>query len=790
MNLQQPRFIPRGLTPTYEQRLIQLAQQRISLVEAGAGTAKTTTLALRVGEALQRGVRPEQILVWVFTEPAATVFRHRLQELGVAPAVLGRMNIGTVETFARAQWARWGEAQTPYIEQLGELQEPILQALEDCSERYRQWYPYLEIRTHAAAVSQFFSTLLRLKHSLAWEDEDLSLSAEERAELVQVPLVDYLWAKSYEQNRLGAFGDALFRGPFDASYDLACALNQQPELSAGLPDYRLIVIDELHDMNATAFRILRALLQSGTTYLVAAGDSDQVIYPHMGADRRYLHEHFQAHFRTVQRYQLSHSFRFGPWLALTAGAFKNKPLQSGRARPTALKVQQYGQPTQLPEQLLQTVSQLIQRPGRNLSQCAVILRALHQSVLVENALLLASVPYQCHGFSPYLLRDEILFVRGLLALALDEVGVLHDTTRRAVVEALSLFGEAQLSVEDLALAQEDIVQDASILHYFHAIRLVAKASDTARHRNQMALKILQRHGPQAPAAPALTELCAAIDLAALAKRLYVDTDQAQIITQSIEGLIALAQSEGHSLHSLYRWMAEADAFVDAKLVHRPQGSNAQAAQHRLQLLCADEAKGKEFPFVLLPFLAQGEFPRPGVHSLTEENLFYVACTRAQDELHLFVPRAIEQQSVFVSRMQVPELRGLAQEQIEHLQATQPATTKDRVTASPTALRVTGAATAWAGGGRPYAAGAAGTAGRAGSPATGFQRPPAQQVAQQSGQPGAGAGQRERIYLQVPFAEKDEAKALGAYWDPEQRSWYIPPWADSAPLLQRWPRRPA
>jgi len=148
---------------------------------------------------------------------------------------------------------------------------------------------------------------------------------------------------------------------------------------------------------------------------------------------------------------------------------------------------------------------------------------------------------------------------------------------------------------------------------------------------------------------------------------------------------------------------------------------------------------------------------------------------------------------------VPELRGLAQEQLEHLQATQPATqpaatTKDRATASPTALptapRVTGAATAWAGGDRPYAAGAAGTAGRAGSPATGFQRPPAQQVAQQSGQPGAGAGQRERIYLQVPFAEKDEAKALGAYWDPEQRSWYIPPWADSAPLLQRWPRRPA
>ena len=29
------------------------------------------------------------------------------------------------------------------------------------------------------------------------------------------------------------------------------------------------------------------------------------------------------------------------------------------------------------------------------------------------------------------------------------------------------------------------------------------------------------------------------------------------------------------------------------------------------------------------------------------------------------------------------------------------------------------------------------------------------------------------YLNVPFREKDEAKALGARWDPERRSWYVP-----------------
>lgn len=29
------------------------------------------------------------------------------------------------------------------------------------------------------------------------------------------------------------------------------------------------------------------------------------------------------------------------------------------------------------------------------------------------------------------------------------------------------------------------------------------------------------------------------------------------------------------------------------------------------------------------------------------------------------------------------------------------------------------------------------------------------------------------YLEVPFNEKDEAKALGAWWDPEVKKWFVP-----------------
>jgi putative DNA primase/helicase len=43
---------------------------------------------------------------------------------------------------------------------------------------------------------------------------------------------------------------------------------------------------------------------------------------------------------------------------------------------------------------------------------------------------------------------------------------------------------------------------------------------------------------------------------------------------------------------------------------------------------------------------------------------------------------------------------------------------------------------------------------------------------------------DRVYLQVPFKEKDEAKVLGARWDRRERSWFIPAQMDSTPF-EKW-----
>lgn len=47
-----------------------------------------------------------------------------------------------------------------------------------------------------------------------------------------------------------------------------------------------------------------------------------------------------------------------------------------------------------------------------------------------------------------------------------------------------------------------------------------------------------------------------------------------------------------------------------------------------------------------------------------------------------------------------------------------------------------------------------------------------------------AGRRGSLLLDVPFAEKDHAKSLGARWDSVRRSWYVPHGTDIH-LFKRW-----
>ncbi len=79
-----PRFTPDTLRPTAEQLAIQTAPDKFIVVEANAGAAKTTTLALRMAETAGWGVPPEKVIALTYTAPACDALRAGAQEAGGA----------------------------------------------------------------------------------------------------------------------------------------------------------------------------------------------------------------------------------------------------------------------------------------------------------------------------------------------------------------------------------------------------------------------------------------------------------------------------------------------------------------------------------------------------------------------------------------------------------------------------------------------------------------------------------------------------------------------------------
>ncbi|WP_241209849.1 DUF5710 domain-containing protein, partial [Neisseria gonorrhoeae] len=43
---------------------------------------------------------------------------------------------------------------------------------------------------------------------------------------------------------------------------------------------------------------------------------------------------------------------------------------------------------------------------------------------------------------------------------------------------------------------------------------------------------------------------------------------------------------------------------------------------------------------------------------------------------------------------------------------------------------------------------------------------------------------ERVYVQIAYADREHSKTLGAKWDKEENSWYIPPGVNQEPF-RKW-----
>ncbi|AZP12763.1 3'-5' exonuclease [Undibacterium parvum] len=753
-----PRFVPKGLIPTTEQVAIQLAKNKTVIIKANAGAAKTTTLALRIGEAIARKLEPENILALVFTPEAKEVLKKRLLEIGIPATTAARLHVASFNDFASEVLEKIELRKVPYLPHSKDLKDYVIAAMENlsdkCSEQRSDQYgdqvEFLEISTHSLAISQFINAQLAMKAKMSLLGDFESMELEEVSTLLGVQLAEYLTAIEYELIRLGNDDRVLFRGPFDASYDLARILDAEPYTKNLLPRYRLILCDELHDLNEASFRILLHLIDPSYTYFVGAGDKDQVIHSKLGASDEYINSRFKMSFPAMVSYPLTNCYRHGPHLAYAMEAFKNKPIESPLALRTEISqltydMQENGDNSACAAQVISAI-QRWHKAKHAISACAILVRERHQSIAIENALMQADIAYHTLEMKSYLQREEILFLRGVIAIALKNFGsVKSKKIRGEIFDALLIFAEISLApgenIEDFRASAIDTEHTPEALSWFFAGRLSQDGSKELRQRLHTLLEQLQAsaktqsaelvlgelnsalaglldyvraavvHGLESqvfgevedrlqeitaylqrsilaseaalllrelrnsllslqnsldrsveqgvknrmvavvayvasldadtPADAVLREICRLIDIQALAKRLYVHAYDAMVVSKSVQGFIAAAAQTKMNLRDFSVWIGAADEFISAR-----------KTKQSVLLECAANAKGKEFDHVILPYLEKSEFPFAGQTSTEEENLFYVAATRAKLCLTLISPKEEAQRSPYIARMKI------------------------------------------------------------------------------------------------------------------------------------------
>ncbi|WP_420121348.1 ATP-dependent helicase [Nakamurella sp.] len=587
------------------------------VILAGAGTGKTRTLTARVAALLDRGVPAERVLLLTFTRRAADEMVARAAALCTRPDAGQRLQGGTFHAVAHAVVGRHTDA-------LG--LPPVVSVLD---------------RADATDVMD----LLRHDHGLDGTDRRFPRAGTlvdiySRAVNTGVPAraliaTEFGWVRPHTDAVMELFrayvGRKRERGLLDFD-DLLLAwrtLLADPVVGpqiAGRWDH--VLVDEYQDVNATQVDIVRALRPDGSG-LTVVGDDAQAIYGFRGSDHAHLRSLVQD-LPDVTVVRLERNFRSHQPLLDLANVVRPDP--AGSAHRIRLHSDRTaGRPARLvrchdaPAEARTIVDTVLadHQSGRRLRDQAVLMRAAAHSDLLEVELTARGVPFVKYGGLKFLesahVKDFVATVR-LLDNPLDEVAWyrllrLHDGIGPARARAL-------LAV----LADPDRPVDED------------------------------RQAEAVAAAPAIGRVALAGSLSRLAQARAAGRigDRAAGCLEVLRPLVTARYRDWSArLGDLERLVGAADqspdlaAFV-AELTLDPPASTSDLAgppsqdDDYLVLSTVHSAKGLEWPVVHVLHLVDGSFPSDmalakadGIEE--EARLFYVAVTRAADELHLYAP---------------------------------------------------------------------------------------------------------------------------------------------------------
>lgn len=616
-----------------------------ALVCAVPGSGKSTTMRHLVARVVKERLAPGQdILVLMFNKSAQEDFREKL-----APLISGHGRLPEVRTFhAKAYQLLMSlesdgvlepqmlEADSGGIFWRGMAKNALAQAMD-----VREWDLSQE------EIDGFQQFMTRMKALNITPEAVRKPEVMLRLELDSGQDVHHIRAYAMHEDERQR---KMLRGFDDLVYDLVLAMRCHKEIMARVSNrYDLIVVDEFQDVNAGQMEMLKAL--SGfRAQVVAVGDDDQSIYGFRGSSPAFMTREFEKVYAGTTRYTLSHSFRFGPRLSAVANAV----IGNNRQRIDKACISAEGTPdTTVTAHFTRnhgavTAALMGQAMRSGAREVAVLVRAFHQTALVEIHCAQRGIPYRIEGAQPFYQRREIMALVGMLAFgaAPDAGGCYAEEPEMggSAFRALLSFPSRFLNRGQLDAARKYVAEGGRPEDWLN------RAAERLRRNSDGSAQRLSRNLQQCLADLAWVRgwvqrgTKAGVLLRSLVRHLNLPSELERITSaENARDRLALVDAL-----SEYATQTELDplAFVAhlRNLADRHEMGTTDIeleTMPRPLITSWHRTKGMEFDTVILPDLAEGKTPyiKDGQATDVEEErrLFYVAMSRAIRHLHLVVP---------------------------------------------------------------------------------------------------------------------------------------------------------
>ena len=596
-----------------EQREVVMHPGGPMLVLAGAGSGKTRTLVYRVARLIEDGVEPASILLLTFTNRAAREMLERVATILGRDA--GRVMGGTFHSVGNRLLRRFGD-KLGYLPSYGILDREDAQdlmgvALTDLQPETPEWR-FLG----AAVLGELYSLVINTGRPLG---EALTSRYPQFA--AQQDAVQAVFKRYMERKRAAQVMDY-----DDLLLNWLLLMRRHPEVRAHLQGrFGHVLVDEYQDTNRLHADIVDTLL-GGDRNLLVVGDDAQSIYGFRGADLGNILSFHDRH-PACATFRLETNYRSLPPILTLANA---SIACNQRQFPKQLRAQREG--GELPVQcaapspevqagfVAQRVLELLDE-GVSLSEVAVLYRNHTHSLELEVELTRRGIPYEVRSglrfFEQRHVKDVLAHLR-FVTNPRDEVAFARLTRLRP-----------RLGQRLVARVWGAIAAAADPLHAVQhldpgTLRLPGAAAGSVRQLGALLGRLEKLRGrPGEAVREVLT--------GGYRDWVRAQLDNAGARLEDLEQLAIFADG--------YEGM---EAFLDeVTLMNELSGEDvAETAgeRERLVLSTVHQAKGLEWRVVFVLWLAEGRFPSSRAEDIEEERrLFYVACTRAKDELVLCHP---------------------------------------------------------------------------------------------------------------------------------------------------------